>query len=91
MKKIVSKIANALHVILMAPIKLPAKAMNILKYVAVGLGILEAALEEEESPPKATDQITNKEPTMSEQITTEDPKGQPIEIRSGKEEANEVE
>ena len=41
----------------MAPIKLPGKALNIIKYLALGLGVVETVLDdkdkkgEEESPP----------------------------------------
>ncbi|WP_140937603.1 hypothetical protein [Sphingobacterium lumbrici] len=45
MKHIINKISQALQVILLAPIKLPGKALNILKYVAVGLGIIESVLD----------------------------------------------
>ncbi|TJZ61770.1 hypothetical protein FAZ15_04435 [Sphingobacterium olei] len=45
MKNIINKISQALQVILLAPIKLPGKALNIIKYVAVGLGILESVLD----------------------------------------------
>lgn len=31
--------------VLLAPIKLPGKALNILKYVAVGLGVIESVLD----------------------------------------------
>ncbi|TYR36346.1 hypothetical protein FXV77_10585 [Sphingobacterium phlebotomi] len=52
MKKLISKISQAVQVILLAPIKLPVKALNVLKYIAVGLGIMETVLdrEEENSP-----------------------------------------
>ncbi|TDQ79310.1 hypothetical protein [Sphingobacterium yanglingense] len=48
MNKIIKKISQAVQVLLLAPIKLPAKALNIIKYVAVGLGILEAMTSEKE-------------------------------------------
>lgn len=57
MKKIIRKISRALQVVLMAPIKLPGKALNIIKYIALGLGVVETVLDdkekkgEEESPP----------------------------------------
>jgi len=47
MKNIINKISQALQVVLLAPIKLPGKALNIIKYVAVGLGIIEAVLDED--------------------------------------------
>ena len=65
MKKIIQKISRALQVVLLAPIKLPGKTLNIIKYIALGLGVVETVLEDkdkkgvEESPP---DQILpNKE------------------------------
>lgn len=57
MKKIIQKISAALQVVLLAPITLPSKALNFIKYIALGLGIVETVLddqekkEEEESPP----------------------------------------
>lgn len=47
MKNIINKISQALQLVLLAPIKLPGKALNIIKYVAVGLGIIEAVLDED--------------------------------------------
>lgn len=52
MKKILNKIGAVLQVVLAAPLKLPGKASNILKYIALGLGILETVLEEEKPPPE---------------------------------------
>lgn len=57
MKKIIQKISAALQVVLLAPIKLPGKALNIIKYIALGLGVVETVLDdkvkkgEEELPP----------------------------------------
>ena len=47
MHKIIKKISQAVQVLLLAPIKLPGKALNIIKYVAAGLGILEAVTRDE--------------------------------------------
>lgn len=52
MKKILKKIGQVLQVVLAAPVKWPGKAGNILKYIAVGLGILETVMEEEKPPPE---------------------------------------
>lgn len=45
-----------LQVLLLAPIKLPGKVVNVLKYLAVGIGLLQRALEEDKSyaPPPAS-------------------------------------
>ncbi|ERJ59323.1 hypothetical protein M472_11115 [Sphingobacterium paucimobilis HER1398] len=48
MHKIIKKISQAVQVLLLAPVKLPGKALNIIKYVAVGLGVLEAMTSEKE-------------------------------------------
>lgn len=48
MKKIIQKISRALQVVLMAPIKLPGKALNIIKYIALGLGVVETVLDDKE-------------------------------------------
>lgn len=55
MKKIFNKIGQVLQLVLAAPVKLPGKVGNVLRYVAVALGVLETVLEEEqgEPPPKA--------------------------------------
>lgn len=59
MKKILNKIGQVLRVVLAAPLKLPGKAGNILKYIALGLGILETVLEEDKPPPeKSSDEGT---------------------------------
>lgn len=58
MKKIIKKISQAVQMVLMAPIKLPGKALNVLKYIAVGLGIIETVIDkdkEEEGAPHQTD------------------------------------
>ncbi|MFU1856593.1 hypothetical protein ACK8HY_06195 [Sphingobacterium sp. NGMCC 1.201703] len=52
MKKILNKIGQVLQVVLLAPIKLPGRTVNILKYIAVGLGVLETVLEKEKDPPE---------------------------------------
>ncbi|WP_400261414.1 hypothetical protein ACFX5U_16035 [Sphingobacterium sp. SG20118] len=50
MKKILIKISRVLQVVLLAPVKLPGKALNILKYIALGLGVVETVLDKEEGP-----------------------------------------
>lgn len=52
MKKVIKKVSQVLQMVLMAPIKLPAKALAVVKYVALGLGILDRVLEEEETVEK---------------------------------------
>ena len=47
MKKIIKKIGQAIQVVLMAPIKLPAKALNVLKYIGVALGVIEKVIDDE--------------------------------------------
>jgi hypothetical protein len=65
MKKVISKISQVLQVILLAPVKLPGKALNIIKYIALGLGVVETVLDdkvkkgEEEAPPDQV--LPNKE------------------------------
>ncbi len=48
MKTIIKKISQAVQVVLLAPIKLPEKALSLLKYIVVGLGIMEKVLDGEE-------------------------------------------
>jgi len=40
MKKFIHKISQAVQVVLLAPIKLPAKVMIVPKYIAIGLGVV---------------------------------------------------
>jgi len=54
MKKILNKIGQVLQVVLMAPVKLPDKAGRVLKYMALGLGILQTVLEDK-PPVQETD------------------------------------
>ncbi len=54
MKKVFNKIGQVLQLVLAAPVKLPGKVGNVLKYVAIGLGILETVLDEE-PPPEVSD------------------------------------
>jgi len=53
MKKVIKKISQAVQVVLLAPIKLPAKAMSVLKYIAVGLGIIEQVMDDGKDNPEA--------------------------------------
>ncbi|MGJ1312722.1 hypothetical protein [Sphingobacterium siyangense] len=46
MKKIFNKIGRVLQLLLAAPVKLPGKVGNVLKYLALGLGIIETVLDE---------------------------------------------
>ena len=48
MKKIIQKISAALQVVLVAPIKLLGKALNIIKYIALGLGVVETVLDDKD-------------------------------------------
>lgn len=62
MKKILKKISRVLQVVLLAPVKLPGKALNILKYIALGLGVVETVLDKEES---AEERANREEPPVS--------------------------
>ncbi|WP_196937496.1 hypothetical protein [Sphingobacterium pedocola] len=56
MKNIINKISRAVQVILLAPIKLPGKALKIIKYVAVGLGVLESVMDNGKQESETGDQ-----------------------------------
>ncbi|WP_270087377.1 hypothetical protein [Sphingobacterium sp. SYP-B4668] len=47
MKKIIEIWSRAVQVVLAAPIKLPGKALDIIKYIALGLGIIEQLVKDE--------------------------------------------
>jgi hypothetical protein len=55
MKKIFNKVGQVLQLLLAAPVKLPGKVGNVLKYLALGLGILETVLDEAKSQPEEDD------------------------------------
>lgn len=48
MRNIIKKISGVIQVILLAPIKLPGKFINVIKYIGLGLGILESVIVEKE-------------------------------------------
>ncbi|WP_144243369.1 hypothetical protein [Sphingobacterium sp. ML3W] len=64
MKKWINKINNIVQVVLMAPVKLPGKVMHILKYIGLGLGVIEMVLEEpEDKAEQAKDGIVRQSET----------------------------
>lgn len=69
MEKILNKITKVLQVILLAPVKLPNKALNIVKYIALGLGIIESVLE------KDKDESANGKTAASAGVLNESPQG----------------
>lgn len=48
MKKIIKKMNEVIQIILMAPVKLPGKMLNIIKYIGLGLGIIESVIVEKD-------------------------------------------
>jgi len=73
MKKIINKIGQVLQVILLAPVKLPGKALHIIKYIALGLGIVETVLDdpdkkEAEEPPPDEPMVQHKEKEVSDEM-----------------------
>ncbi|QQD15437.1 hypothetical protein [Sphingobacterium sp. UDSM-2020] len=54
MKKIIKKINGAIQIILLAPVKLPGKVLNIIKYIGLGLGIIESVIVEDKEVESAT-------------------------------------
>lgn len=62
MHKILKKISAAVQLVLLAPVKLPGKALNIIKYVALGLGVLEAVTKGEPVPNSLRDDKGEGEP-----------------------------
>ena len=62
MKKIFNKIGRVLQLLLAAPVKLPGKVGNVLKYLALGLGIVETVLDEAKSQPE----VDNKDGSVEE-------------------------
>lgn len=59
MKKIFNKVGQVLQLLLAAPVKLPGKVGNVLKYLSLGLGIVETVLDEA----KSQQGVDDKEPS----------------------------
>lgn len=72
MKKIFNKIGQVLQLVLAAPVKLPGKVGNILRYVAIVFGVLDSVLEEEQGkpPPKAEEAATHSSDRPQERSET---------------------
>lgn len=47
MKKIIKKISGVIQIILLAPVKLPGKVLDIMKYIGLGLGIIESVIDQD--------------------------------------------
>lgn len=63
MKKIINTLSKAVQVVLTAPIKWPGKVLQIVRYVAVGLGILETVIQKEEPEPTPVEEEEDGEAT----------------------------
>ena len=73
MKKIVNKVGRVLQLLLAAPVKLPGKVGNVLKYLALGLGIVETVLDEARPQPELEDE---KQPLEGKDNTKDGEKNQ---------------
>lgn len=60
MKKLINKIGKVLGLVLAAPIKLPAKALNIVQYFVLGLGIIESVINEKDDETTDSEKINHK-------------------------------
>lgn len=58
MKKIIKKINDAIQVILLAPVKLPIKILTVIKYIGLGMGILESVVNDKEAKENTEDKST---------------------------------
>ncbi|GEM64210.1 hypothetical protein SF1_21920 [Sphingobacterium faecium NBRC 15299] len=67
MKKIINKIGQVLQVILLAPVKLPGKALHIIKYIALGLGIVETVLDDPDKKGEDESIVQQKEKEVSDE------------------------
>jgi len=86
MKKILSKIGKVLQAVLAAPFKLPGKAGNILKYIALGLGIVETVLEDDKAPPEKP-----MDPTSRERVDELENRMDQHDVQQERSDANEME
>lgn len=57
MNKIIKKVSAAVQLVLLAPVKLPGKVLNIIKYLALGLGVIESVLDKEKEGAQDDDEI----------------------------------
>lgn len=57
MNKIIKKVSAAVQLVLLAPVKLPGKVLNIIKYLALGLGVIESVLDKEKEGEQQDDEI----------------------------------
>lgn len=64
MRKIINKISAVVQVVLLAPIKLPAKLLHIIRYIGFGLGILETVLDEKK---QLDEEVESEEETTEQQ------------------------
>ncbi|MEN5376530.1 hypothetical protein [Sphingobacterium kitahiroshimense] len=74
MKKIIKKISGAIQIILLAPVKLPGKFLNVIKYIGLGLGILESVIvdsEEQEEKEKGADGTKSQAQMLSDSNISE--------------------
>jgi hypothetical protein len=71
MKKIFNQIGQVLQLVLAAPVKLPGKVGNVLKYLALGLGIVETVLDEGKSPPERDDKDPSSGATENRSVKDE--------------------
>ncbi|VTR34687.1 hypothetical protein [Sphingobacterium thalpophilum] len=69
MKKVIHKIGRALQVVLSAPVKLPGKVPAFLKYLAIGLGIMETVIDED--PPISGSEKADQRPEDQENLQKE--------------------
>ena len=73
MKNIIQKISRALQIVLLAPVKLPGKALHIIKYIAIGLGVVETVLDDknekgEEEPTSVERVLPDQEKEVRDEI-----------------------
>lgn len=52
MKSLLKKLSTAVQLVLAAPVKLPAKVTQVVKYVAVALGIIHAVMDDKAEGPQ---------------------------------------
>lgn len=61
---------------LAAPVKLPEKVGNVLKYLTLGLGIMETVLDDAKSQPEVKDGKPPSEADLNEEDGTAETKGE---------------
>ena len=89
MNKFLKKISAVVQMVLLAPVKLPGQALNVIKYIALGLGILEAVVSDKGDDSEGSDTVKSDRVTSDDSEGSSDPEASSGRV-SGEKEVNEL-